>query len=103
MNILAIDVGTSSIKAAILEQAIGNPLGEIVHAAYPLQHPEVNAAVIEVDALWQALTQASRKVTANQQVQGVGVSCLSPCLVLLDDAGRPLTPFVTHLDRRARP
>src|SRR5207247_165651 len=33
----------------------------------------------------------------------VGLSCLTPGLVLLDERDRPVAPIWTHLDRRARP
>src|SRR5262249_25909090 len=36
-------------------------------------------------------------------LEGVGLSCLTPALVLLDKADQPLAPIWTHLDRRARP
>ncbi len=103
MNILALDIGTSSVKAAVLQQTTGQPLGPVAKAAYPLLHTEPEMAAIDPEQLWQAISSAVSEAIQNQEIDGIGISCLTPCLVLLDQQGNPLLPFVTHLDRRARP
>jgi len=103
MRILAIDIGSSSVKAAVLETATDRPVGPVVKQAYPLHQPDADTAVIDPEELWRAISQAVAAATIGQSVEGVGLSCLTPCLVLLDEEDRPLIPFVTHLDRRARP
>src|SRR5579885_1238022 len=92
MRILALDVGTSSVKAAVLDAATTQPVGPVAHVAYPLDFPTPDAAA------------AGRQAAAGVEgVEGVGLSVLTPALVLLDAADRPLLPIWTHLDRRARP
>lgn len=103
MQILAIDIGTSSVKAAVLETTTGQPVGTIVKTDYPLLSTEPEMTAIEPDELWKAITSSVKQVTHGRQVQGIGISCLTPCLVLLDKNDQPLIPLVTHLDRRARP
>jgi xylulokinase len=111
MRILALDVGTSSVKAAVLEATTGVPVGQIAHMAYELDHPVPDAEELPADRLWQAVAAASRQAmreagiagVPGKDVEGVGLSCMMPGLVLLDRADRPLGPFWTHLDRRARP
>jgi sugar (pentulose or hexulose) kinase len=103
MQILALDIGTSSVKAAVLDTPAGRPVGPVVKQAYPLHQPDADTAVIEPKELWQAISQAVSGAVAGQQVEGIGLSCLMPCLVLLDQRDQPIMPFVTHLDRRARP
>lgn len=110
MNILALDIGTSSIKAALLDVATAQPIGPIAHVATPLESPTPDAAEIPADHLWRAVTTAARRAVSEagvsgqsgQDVAGVGLSCMLPALVLLDQADRPLKPIWTHLDRRAR-
>lgn len=102
MHILAIDIGTSSVKAAVLEQATGLPVGPIAKTAYPLLHSEPDMVAIDPEDLWQAISTAVLQAVQGQEVEGIGISCLTPCLVLLDQREQPLIPFVTHLDRRAR-
>ncbi|MFT3882533.1 MAG: FGGY-family carbohydrate kinase [Gemmatales bacterium] len=103
MHILAIDIGTSSVKAAVLKQASGQPVGPVAKAAYALLHTEPEMAAIDPEQLWQAMNSAVSQACQRQQVDGIGISSLTPCLVLLDQHDKPLLPFVTHLDRRARP
>jgi xylulokinase len=103
MNVLAIDVGTSSVKAAVVAVESAQPVGPICRAGYTLDHPQPDAAVLCPDRLWQAAGQAARQASAGLEVAGVGLSCLAPAWLLLDRHDQPLTPIVTHLDRRARP
>src|SRR5207245_1241237 len=56
------------------------------------------------DHLWQAVMAAAREaVRQTPEPEAIGLSCLTPALILLDAAHRPLGPIWTHLDRRARP
>lgn len=102
MNVLAIDIGTSSVKAAVLDQASGQPVGPVAKAHYALHQPDTDTAAILPDELWTAITQAVHHAVSGYRVEGIGISCLTPCLVLLDHRDQPVMPFVTHLDRRAR-
>jgi xylulokinase len=118
MQVLALDVGTSSVKAAILDVATATPVGPVAKANYTLDHPTLDAAEVPAERLWSALTAAAREATDTKkgtvplsskgqspvlQIDAIGLSCLTPALVLLDGADRPLTPIWTHFDRRARP
>jgi sugar (pentulose or hexulose) kinase len=110
MNILALDVGTSSVKAAVLDTATTTPVGAIARTTYALDNPVPDAAEVPAQRLWEATAAAARAAMrssgvsgkAGQDVQAVGLSCLTPALVLLDKKDRPLRPIWTHLDRRAR-
>lgn len=104
MRILALDVGTSSVKAAVLDVASGRPVGPEAHVAYALDFPTPDAAEVPAERLWAAVAQAAREAVRDQDgIEGVGMGVLTPALVLLDKADRPLRPIWTHLDRRARP
>src|SRR5437764_570314 len=104
MHVLAVDVGTSSVKAAVLEVATAAPVGPVARAPYQLDRPTPEAAEVPPDRLWAAVTEAARTAARGRDgVAAVGLSCLTPALVLLDERDRPLAPVWTHLDRRARP
>jgi xylulokinase len=104
VHILALDVGTSSVKAAIVDVATAQPVGLIHKSSYALDHPNPDAAEVPAERLWSAVIAAGREaVGAGEDVAGIGLSCLMPALLLLDEHDRPLTPIWTHLDRRARP
>jgi xylulokinase len=112
MQILALDVGTSSVKAAILDGATATPLTPIVRVGYALDHPTPDAAEVPAERLWSALAAAARaasavalapRVAIARRIEAIGLCCLTPALVLLDGADRPLLPIWMHFDRRARP
>src|SRR5262245_26923591 len=104
MQILALDVGTSSVKAAVLDMATGKPVGPVARQTYELDSPTPDAAEVPAERLWGAVTAAAREATRTApHAEAVGLSVLTPALVLLDEAHRPCGPIWTHLDRRARP
>lgn len=103
MNILALDVGTSSVKAAVLDVQSARPVGPIARAEYTLDFPAPEAAEVPAERLWQAVTSAARDATRTvPNVAGVGLAVLTPSLVLIGKDDEPLGPIWTHLDRRSR-
>ena len=103
MQILALDVGTSSVKAAVLDVAAAQPVGAVAHVPYELDAPTPDAAEVPPQRLWGAVSAAAREATRKTPaVEAVGLSCLTPALVLLDRDHQPLANVWTHLDRRAR-
>ena len=103
MRVLAVDVGTSSVKATVLDLAAGTPAGPVARASYELDHPTPEAAEVPAGRLWGAVAAAARQAARGADgVEGVGLSVLTPALILLGESDRPLTPIWTHLDRRAR-
>jgi xylulokinase len=105
MHVLGLDVGTSSVKAAVLAVDTGRPVAAPAHVPYELDHPTPEADEVPAERLWGAVAAAARAAAraAPADVAGVGLSCMMPALVLLDKADRPAAPVWTHLDRRARP
>jgi xylulokinase len=103
MRVLALDVGTSSVKAAVLDVETARPLVPVARSAYNLDHPTPDAAEVPAERLWQAVAAAAREAALGfEGIEAVGLSCLTPALVLLGADDRPLAPIWTHLDRRAR-
>lgn len=104
MQILGLDVGTSSVKAAVLDVATAAPLAPIVRIPYTLDHPTADAAEVPAERLWLTLAEAARTAIATgHEIEAIGLSCLTPALILLDAADQLLLPIWTHFDRRARP
>ena len=102
--LLGIDVGTSSVKAVLLDLR-GN-LCAVCQAEYPLHH--IRPAWVEQDPedWWRATCQAIREALAkvphaSERVLGLAVSSQAPALLPLDRSGRPLRPAMIWMDRRA--
>jgi sugar (pentulose or hexulose) kinase len=99
---LAIDIGTSSAKAALYQQD-GRCLVSRSRD-YPLLHPNLNWAEQQPAEWWQAVLALSRQVldeSRDRDVRAVCVSGQSPSCVPIDRNGQPLRPAILWLDRRA--
>jgi xylulokinase len=103
MPILALDIGTSAVKAAVLDTATAACLGPIARFTYTLDHPTPDAVEVPAERLWSAVVSAVRAATSHRPIlDGLGLSTMSPALVLLDASDAPVVPIWTHLDRRSR-
>src|SRR5262249_9125396 len=72
--------------------------------AYETDHPAPEAAEVPPERLWQAVVAAARGAAAGRaDPGGIGPSCLTPALVLLDDSDPPPGPLSTPPHRRPAP
>ena len=103
-GILGLDVGTSSTKALLFDHT-GAIRGE-ARAAYPLSTPRPGHVEQDPEALWRALLRTVQEATAQApelRVRALALAAQSGSLLLADQAGRPLTPFITWMDGRSAP
>ena len=99
MNLLGIDVGSSSVKSAVLRD--GKVVGKITRAYFPTRHEGVR---VEVDpaAVLKAVRDTVRELGPRaRRVEAVTLATMSPAWVVMDARGKALTPLVTHQDRRS--
>jgi sugar (pentulose or hexulose) kinase len=99
MHLLGIDIGSSSVKCALLRN--GKFAGNIVHAKYP---SKIDGVRVEVDpaVILKAVAQATGDIGSSaKKADAIALSVFSPGWVAMDAKGRPLTPIVTHQDRRS--
>jgi xylulokinase len=104
--ILAVDIGTSSVKAGLFDRkgsclALDSRPVEPLASRDPVAH-EVNAGswTAALAALVPALIAAAGGANSGA-VECVAVSGNGPTLVPVDASGEPLAPAVTWMDRRA--
>jgi gluconokinase len=99
MRVLALDVGSSSVRARAFDER-ARELEGAARRAYEPRHGRDGSA--ELDA--EELLLASRAVLEEAR-QGandaLAISCFWQSLLLLDAGGRPLTPVLLWEDRRA--
>jgi gluconokinase len=99
MRVLALDVGSSSVRARAFDER-ARELEGAARRAYEPRHGRDGSA--ELDA--EELVLASRAVLEEAR-QGandaLAISCFWQSLLLLDAGGRPLTPVLLWEDRRA--
>ena len=105
-HLLAIDVGTQSIRALLF-----TPDGELVakHQVKitPYVSPEPGWAEQDPRYYWENLTRACKELWADPKtpvgadaVAGVALTCQRATMINLDKEGRPLRPAMVWLDQR---
>ncbi len=104
--LLGIDIGTFSSKAALV-----TPAGEVLRSAvvpHGISTPARGHVEQDADAVWwHDLCALCRQLLDGAPYRGsdvaaLAVSAIGPCLLPLDDAGRPLRPGILYgVDARA--
>src|SRR4051812_28215525 len=99
MTLLALDIGSSSVKTAILRgtRVVGAVARQSFVTNYDAGRAEVdpNAIVLAVARAVKTLGRAAKSVDA------IALSVMAPAWLAMDKHGRPITPIVTHQDRRS--
>lgn len=101
--LLGIDLGTSSVKAALVR-----PDGEILYTEaekYDIEFPEAGFEEESPELWWEKTVQALRRLTekagGEYQIAGVGFSGQMHGLVALDQKNTPLMPCIIWSDARS--
>jgi xylulokinase len=101
--LLGIDLGTSSVKALLVDRE-GHTLG-IGSAEYPVLMPQPDYAEQDPETWWQSTATAVRQALAaarSREVAAIGLSGHMHGTVLLGEDGRLLVPAIIWLDRRSQ-
>lgn len=99
MDLLALDIGSSSVRGAVLRN--GRIAGPIARAGFPTRFEGVRAEV-DATAVLRALTEAIAQVGQSaRRVDAIALANMAPSWVAMDAKGKPLTPIITHQDRRS--
>lgn len=99
MPILGLDVGSSSVKAGIVRD--GRIVGRLATASFPTQFDGVRAEV-EPAQILKAISHAVNELgSPAKRADAIHFSVMSPAWIAMDWTGKPLTPVVTHQDRRS--
>jgi xylulokinase len=101
MSFLGIDLGTGSLKAAIIDEN-GRELAA-ASVAYALETPHPGWAETSVQTWWRALCEAAARLPAGLRgdVQAIGFSGQMHGVVLIDAAGEAVRPAMLWPDTRA--
>lgn len=99
MRLLALDVGSSSVKAAVLQK--GKVVGRIVRRGFATDYDGVRAEVKGTQIL-KALAGAIGDLgSVAKRVETVALTTMAASWVTMDKKGSAITPVVTHQDRRS--
>jgi len=99
MLTLGLDVGSSSLKAALLRR--GKIVGALARASYPT-HFDGTRAEVDPAKILRAIVKAIKDLGPRaRRADAVALSVMSPAWIAMDRRGDPLTPIITHQDRRS--
>ncbi|XCF07423.1 FGGY family carbohydrate kinase [Tamlana crocina] len=108
MYYLGLDIGSSSIKAAIVEMATGKSVGvtQEPEKEMSMHAPKNGWAEQDPNDWWQHVCNAIKKLKQTydisaDQIQGIGISYQMHGLVVVDKAGQPLRKSIIWCDSRA--
>jgi xylulokinase len=108
MNLLGYDLGSSSVKAAVLEASTGRCLATCSFPAAEMKilAPKPGWAEQDPETWWVNLVSATREVLSKsgispQSIAGIGISYQMHGLVVVDKRCRVLRPSIIWCDSRA--
>ncbi len=96
MKVLALDIGSSSVKAALLQN---ERVTRSSRAEFMTRY-ESGRAEVDPDKLMAAVAKALRELNA-KSVDLIAPDAMAASWVAMDAKGKPLTPIITHQDRRS--
>ena len=108
MYLLGYDIGTSSVKAAIVNSETGECVvsAQYPDAEAPISAPQPGWAEQEPEMWWDELVNATKRVAAKadlKQVGAIGISYQMHGLVCVDKEGKAIRPSIIWCDGRAVP
>ena len=110
MYLLGYDIGSSSVKAALVETQTGRIAASAFYpkSEAPIHAPKPGWAEQDPAAWWEYLRQATADVlqqtkAKGEDVEAIGISYQMHGLVIVDRQGAPLRPAIIWCDSRAVP
>lgn len=102
--LLGVDVGTSSIKTAIID-ASGNLMG-LTAGIYNLIQDAPGYQQIDADDMWRVFLECIGRLKLEKKIdltkiKGIGISCLCPGLTAFNEDGKVLVNPIIYSDQRS--
>jgi xylulokinase len=98
MRVLGLDIGSSSVKAGILQRK--RLVGRAVRVPFPTRFDDQRAEV-DPRVILRSLARAIAELRGAKSVDVIALSVMSPSWLAMDARGRAITPIITHQDRRS--
>ena len=103
--VLAIDLGTSSVRTALFDGEARRLPGTLAQRSHAVTHSDDGAAELDAEAVRANLDGCLRTTLARagkREIAAVGVSCFWHSLIGVDARGQAVTPIYTWADSRCR-
>lgn len=105
MTVLVLDVGSSSVRAVLFDEAVRPLPGGMIQRHYQMQRLPDGAAVFEMTTLQAHIEGCITEILAHpaaSTIQAVGMATFAGNLMGIDAYDQPLTPLFTYADTRAQ-
>jgi sugar (pentulose or hexulose) kinase len=100
MKFVSIDVGTSSVKAALIDGDLN--ILSTSKRDYQIRTINVDWVELDADVILNAVIEAIKHLHGSREADMVVFDNFSPTPMLMDREGDALYPIITHLDRRSK-
>jgi len=100
--LVGLDLGTTSIKAALFDSASGRILASAAQPT-PVENPRPGWTEHDPQQLWQAVTIVLREAAAGKNVAGLAIGSMAETGIALDEHGQELDKIIAWFDRRSEP
>lgn len=101
MYILSVDFGTSSVKAAVVDENCNTI--SWAKSSYDFNVYDNDKVELDIDVVFNGFVECTRKMREYMdKIELIGYDTFSPSPVFMDEEGDVLYPLITHLDRRSR-
>jgi len=101
-NLLGLDIGTTTIKAAVYDPSLGR-VNRVAVRPTPVYHPQEDRSEHDPEALWQTALSCIKEAASGQPIAGMSISSMAEAGVLLDKRAKPVSPVIAWYDRRSEP
>jgi gluconokinase len=106
--VLAVDIGTSSVKAGLFDSYARSVAGTETTIPHSQTVASDGTSEEDADQIRSAVESAIESVLGKasgltSQIVGVGFDCMASTVLGVDSAGNPLTPVYTYADTRSAP
>src|SRR5258708_8635378 len=101
-RLLGIDLGTSSVKAVIIDEKAR--LLAVGSRDYPIDVPQPGYAEQDPAVWWKASVQAIRQAVeqaGSAEIDAIGLSGQMHGTILMDEANKPIGPAIIWADQRS--
>jgi gluconokinase len=102
-RVLALDVGTSSVRARIYDERGAFQRGEEAQTKYEVTHGRGGQAELDADHIVEATLAALERVRQDEAVDAIAVSCFWHGLLPVGADDRPAAPLLIWQDTRSAP
>lgn len=100
--IFAVDVGTSSLKAAIMDRELN--IVEHAYGKYAYRVVENMGVEVDPEHIWMAFVKVARKFSSYaEQIDVISLCTFCPAMTPMNSEGKALRNSIIHLDRRTYP